>query len=90
MKVFFGLIVLAIWSATPVLAWDGYDYETGQYVEVEDGNLVRPGEEIEIYDYETGSYHDVEVQDINRTGRSVELEVYDYETGEYRYLEMDD
>ena len=90
MKAFFGLIVSVIWFASPVLAWDGYDYETGQYVEVEDGNLVRPGEEIEIYDYQTGSYHDVEVQDINRTGSSVELEVYDYETGEYRYLEMDD
>ena len=90
MKAFFGLIVSVIWFASPVLAWDGYDYETGQYVEVEDGNLVRPGEEIEIYDYQTGSYHDVEVQDINRTGSVVELEVYDYETGEYRYLEMDD
>ena len=30
------------------LAWDGYDYESGSYVEIESGNLVRPGEDIEI------------------------------------------
>ena len=30
------------------LAWEGYDWESGSYVEIEDGNLVREGEEIEI------------------------------------------
>ena len=38
MKSFFGLIVLTIWSATPVLSWEGYDYKTGQYVDIEGGN----------------------------------------------------
>ncbi len=32
-----------------VFAWEGYDYETGDYIEIEKGNLVRSGEDIEIY-----------------------------------------
>ncbi|MCZ6804092.1 MAG: DUF5334 family protein [Proteobacteria bacterium] len=72
-----------------VLAWDGYDYESGSYVEIEGGNLVRPGQDIEIYDYGTGEYRDVEVQSITGSGSGAEVEVYDYNTGEYRTLDMD-
>jgi hypothetical protein len=67
------------------LAWEGYDYNTSNYIEIESGNLVRGGNEIEIYDYNDGTYKDVEVQGMSGN----ELEVYDYNTGEYRYLEMD-
>ena len=80
--------IIAVYSSL-TLAWDGYDYEEGSYVEIESGNLVRPGKEIEIYDYGDGEYHNVEVQTINRFGNTVEVEVYDYETGEIRFLEMD-
>ena len=71
-------------------AWDGYDYDTESYIEIEEGNLVREGLDIEIYDYDAGEYRDVEVQDINRYGSTVEVEVYDYDTGEYRTFEMED
>ena len=67
------------------LAWEGYDYNTGNYIEIGSGNLVRRGNEIEIYDYADGAYKDVEVQGMSGN----ELEVYDYDTGEYRYLDMD-
>ena len=70
-------------------AWDGYDYESGSYIEINKGNLVRPGRDIEIYDYSSGEYKDVEVQSITGYGSSKELEVYDYDTGEYRTFEMD-
>jgi len=70
-------------------AWDGYDYETGSYVEIEKGNLVRPGRDIEIYDYGTGEYRDVEVQSITGSGSGAEVEVYDYNTGEYRTFDME-
>lgn len=53
----FALIVLPI----SVLAWDGYDYETGNYIEIEGGNLVRAGEEIEYYDYESNEYRTFEM-----------------------------
>ena len=45
-------------------AWDGYDWDSGSDVEIGKGNLVRPGESIEVFDYGTGAYHDVEVQSI--------------------------
>jgi hypothetical protein len=71
-------------------AWSGYDYEKGSHVEIEKGNLVRPGRDIEIYDYQAGEYRDVEVESVRRYGGSVEVEVYDHQTGEHRTLEMDD
>ena len=83
------LAVILAGLSTGVLSWDGYDYDSGSFVEIESGNLVRSGNDIGIYDYDDGQYHDVEVQDINRYGSTVEVEVYDYETGEYRTLEMD-
>ena len=70
-------------------SWDGYDYDKGTFIEIDNGNLVRDGETIEIYDYNDG-YKDVEVESINRYGNNVEVEVYDYDLGEYRTFEMDD
>ncbi len=80
------LISLAPFTA---IAWDGYDYDKGSYVEIDKGNLVREGQDIEIYDYGTGEYKDVEVQSITGSGSGAEVEVYDYDTGEYRTLDMD-
>ena len=74
---------------TIALAWDGYDYEAGNFVEIEKDNLVRSGRDIEIYDYNSGEFHDVHVNDIDRYGSNVELDVYDYTTGQTRTLEMD-
>jgi hypothetical protein len=89
-KLAFLASALLLASATPAIAWDGYDMDTGNYVEIDKGNLVREGSSAEVYDWDTGRYHDVEVKRINSYGSSVELEVYDYDTGEYRILEMDD
>ena len=72
-----------------VLAWDGYDYESGNYVEIEEGNLVREGEEIEYYDYESGEYRYGDVESVESSGSGAEVEVYDHESGEYRSFEMD-
>jgi hypothetical protein len=66
-------------------AWDGFDYETGNYIEIESGQLVRPGRDIEIYDYGHAGYRTVEVQSVSDD----EVEVYDYSTGEYRAFDMD-
>ncbi len=84
------VLTLLLLMPTVSLAWDGYDYSTGNYVEIEKGNLVRSGRDIEIYDYDTGEYHDVHVNDIDRYGSTVELDVYDYNTGTDRTLEMED
>lgn len=89
MRVLCFLFVFLFLISAPAFAWDGYDYEAGNYVEIDKGNLVREGETVEVYDYNTGNYHDVEVQSIDDGYGSVELEVYDYDSGEYRTLEMD-
>ncbi len=85
--IFIGLLCLL--CSVPVLAWDGYDYESGTSVEIEKGNLVRPGQEIEFYDYEKGEYRYGDVESIQRRGSSVDVEVYDQDMGETRTFEME-
>ena len=87
-KLYFSLLII-IFVPVFAFAWDGYDYESGSYVEIDKGNLVRPGKDIEVYDYGTSEYKDVEVQSIRDSGSGTEVEVYDYDTGEYRTLDMD-
>jgi len=82
-------ILFVVLFSSSAIAWDGYDYDKGSYVEIDKGNLVREGEDIEIYDYGTGEYKNVEVQSITGSGYGAEVEVYDYDTGEYRTLDMD-
>jgi hypothetical protein len=83
------VIMLVLIPPTLSYAWDGYDYGSGSFVEIEKGNLVRPGQVIEVYDYGTGQYKDVEVQSIRGSGSGAEVEVYDHNNGEYRTFEMD-
>ncbi len=88
-RAFTVLLVLSALSL-PTAAWDGTDTNTGEGVTIEQGNLVRTGNDIEIYDENTGDYHDVTVESISRSGSTVEMEVYDNTTGESRSLEFDD
>lgn len=90
MKITILCVILFTLFPLNLAAWEGYDYEQGTYVEIEKGNLVRSGRDIEIFDYNKGEYRDVEVQDINRSGRTIEIEMYDYDSGEYRTIEMED
>lgn len=87
--IIFALSICAL-APVPSFAWDGTNAETGDAVEIGKGNLVRSGEEIEIYDYRTGGYRYVTVEDISSGSGVVELEVYDNETGEYLFLEMEE
>ncbi len=83
------IITLFLIVSSSAFTWNGYDYEKGAYVEIDKGNLVRSGHDIETYDYSTGEYKDVEVESVHDSGSTVEVEVYDYNTGEHRTLEMD-
>ncbi|CUU89660.1 Uncharacterised protein [Campylobacter hyointestinalis] len=80
---------ILLFIAVNSFAWSGYDYDNNTYVDIDKGNLVRSGRDIEIYDYKDGNYKDVEVQSIRNIGSSVEIEVYDYNNNEYRTFEMD-
>lgn len=83
------LIIAALLFTTPALAWDGYDWENGEYIEIESGNLVREGQEIEVYNWDSGEYEYYDVENINNNFGDVELEVYDWNSGEYKYFDMD-
>lgn len=87
MKIILAFLVLTL--SNIACAWDGYDYESDSDVEIDKGNLVRPGQDIELYDYDSGEYRDVEVQSIRGSGSRTEVEVYDYDSGEYRTLDME-
>lgn len=89
MKATIVAIIAATLLPAAANAWDGYDYDKGRFVEIERGNLVRQGREIEVYEYGAG-YKTFEVDSVRRSGSSVEIEVIDTETGESRTFDMDD
>lgn len=84
------LIFCALLFPAAAIAWDGYDYDSVNYIEIDQGNLVRPGEYIDYYDHGTGTYQGADVESVTRYGSTVEVEVYDYDSGEYRTFEMVD
>jgi hypothetical protein len=84
----FATIAAVLCLATPALAWDGTDANTGSDVEIGSGNLVRPGQSIEVYDYGTGEYRNVTVDDVTSYGGTVDVDVTDDNTGESTTLEM--
>lgn len=85
MNSLFYVLASMILGSSILFGWDGYDYDKGEYVEIEKGNFVRAYKDIDVYHYGDGSYHDEEIQGFNGD----ELETYDYNTGEYHYYEMD-
>ena len=88
-KLNFLIFLMSVAGMSVADDWNGYDWERGSYVDIQDGSLVRPGNDIEIYDWSSGEYRDVEVESINSYGGGTEVEVYDWESGEYQTLDMD-
>ena len=85
-NVLIALLMIVSFSAS---AWEGYDWDKGNYVEITEGSDVSEGDIIEIYDYEYGDYRQVEVTDVTETSGGVEVEIYDRDLGEMRYLDME-
>lgn len=91
MKLFlYSITLFIVLNVVPALSWDGTDLNTGDSIEIEPGNLVRAGREIEYFNYNDGEYHLGEVESIMRFGPIVELEITDSATGENKTLEMED
>jgi len=84
-------IFLVIFLLYPmnIYGWTGYDYDENSYVEIEKGELVREGKEIEIYDYEDHEYKNIEIDSMRKYGNHVEIEGTDTDTGEERTFEME-
>ena len=82
-----GLLLCSL--AVPALAWDGSD-ENSNSVEIESGNLVRTGDDIEYYNYADDAYHEATVDSIERDGSEVIIDVTDDDTGYTHELTMED
>lgn len=70
-------------------AWDGYDQDTGQYIEIKNDEDLIAGTDIEFYDYRDNKYHDGNIVSVTRGG-SIEVEIYDYDRKEYRTFVFDE
>lgn len=81
------MLILLLLFPLSAFSWDGFDYDTGDYIEIDDAVIlsVKPGVVIQIFDYEDGDYHAVEIISLNETN----IEVFDEDTYEYRTFEME-
>lgn len=82
------ILIVSLLAGAPASAWDGTDTGTGNIVEIEKGQTVRQGQEVEFFDYGTGSYRSVDVDSVRGSGSSVEIEGTD-SSGNTVTLEMD-
>lgn len=81
-------VILVISSSINCYAWDGFDYDSSTFIEIEKGNLVREGSDIEFYDYSDG-YKTGTVDSITKIGSRLEIEITEDQTGSSRTFEMD-
>lgn len=81
------MMIVLMFFPSFLFAWDGYDHNTGSYIEIENIDSLVPGSDVEIYDYSDESYHAVYIISVDRNGALI-LEVFDYTTGDYRTFEM--
>ena len=80
------ILVLLFIFPLSAFSWDGFDYDTGDYIEIDDSDRpsIKPGAVIQIYDYEDDNHHTVEITSLN----GAYIEVYDEDADEYRTFEM--
>jgi hypothetical protein len=85
------IIILILIFPLTVFSWDGYDYETGNYIEIDDSDIraLAPGTIIQIYDNEDNNHHAVEIMSIIKSLDETNIEAYDQDTDEYRTFEME-
>jgi len=81
------ILVLLLIFPLSANSWDGFDYDTGDYIEIDDSDSlsIKPGAVIQIFDYGYRDYHTVEIVSLNEAY----VEVYDEDTDEYRTFEME-
>lgn len=77
MKLFFrgaGLLACLL-LPTAGLAWDGFDADTTDLVELTPDKLPSPGEAVEVRDYDTDTTQPCLVESVARNSRTIEVVV---------------
>ena len=83
------LLIAILLLPAHIYAWDGYNFDSDNCIEIPDRESVKPDKDIEIYDCEDESYHNVHIISVTRNG-TVIIEVFDHNTGDYRTFEMEE
>ena len=85
------IIILILIFPLSVFSWDGFDYDTGNYIEIDDSDIpsIARGTVLQIYDNEDSNHHTVEIMAIVKTVDETNIEAFDQDTGEYRTFEME-
>jgi hypothetical protein len=82
--------LICIFFVPSAIAWEGQDLDSGHSIEIEQGNLVREGEKIEVYDPIDGTHSSIDISNIDSFGSNVTIEGTDEDTGDLRTFEMQD
>jgi len=85
------ILVILLHFPLSAYSWDGFDYDTGDYIEIDDSEkpAIKPGTIIQIYDYEDRDHHTVEIMSVVKILTETNVEVFDLDTDEYRTFEME-
>ena len=85
------IMILLLLIPLSSYSWDGFDYDTGDNIEIDDSDIssVKPGAVIQIYDHQDQNHHIVEIMSVVNTLNETNVEVFDQDTDEYRTLEME-
>lgn len=77
MKLFFrGAILLScLLLPTAVTAWDGFDADTADLVELTPDRLPSPGEAVDVRNYDTDATQTCLVESVARNSRTIEVVV---------------
>ena len=73
--------------ASPALAMDGVNTDTGDAVTVDDGTEFTVGNVIALFDAD-GNEMDVEIQAVNDKGDAIDVDVVDQDSGDTATVEF--
>lgn len=70
----------------PAFAEEGYDYEDGSDINIEEGDSSKEGSEIDVFNEDTGTF-DTETVESSSSG---EVDTFDEDTGQFHTYETED
>ena len=73
--------------ASPAVAMDGVNTDTGDAVTVDDGTTFKVGDLVTLYDAD-GNEMSVEVQAVSETDTSIDIDVTDQDSGDATSIEF--
>ena len=81
-------ILFLIISTNAAHAWEGYDYESRDRIDIGPGNLVREGLAIQFYDINADDYHTAKVVLMESVAGGTRITMQDLDTKKERIFIM--